>query len=97
MKKIIRLTESDLHKIVKESVQNILKEEMINGEYYEPIENDRYFENIECHRVFNENFDGNWRAVLTANLYDKTGKYVGKLNDLHFIYDVENDEFKGVW
>jgi hypothetical protein len=26
MKKIIRLTESDLHKIVKESVQRILKE-----------------------------------------------------------------------
>lgn len=29
MKKIVKLTESDLHKIVKESVKKILKEDMI--------------------------------------------------------------------
>ena len=32
MKKLIRLTESDLHKIVKESVQRILKEEVDLGQ-----------------------------------------------------------------
>ena len=32
-KKLIRLTESDLHKIVKKSVNKVLKEEIGTGEY----------------------------------------------------------------
>ncbi len=31
MKKIVRLTESDLHRIVKESVKRVLREDNING------------------------------------------------------------------
>ena len=36
MKKIVRLTESDLHRIVREAVNNILGEEMINEYPYSP-------------------------------------------------------------
>ena len=35
-KKLIRLTESDLHKIVKKSVNKILKEEIGTGEFPNP-------------------------------------------------------------
>lgn len=33
-KKLIRLTEGDLHRIVKESVKKILKEEEVNGQLF---------------------------------------------------------------
>lgn len=33
MKKIIRLTESDLHKIIKESVERVLRESNVSGNY----------------------------------------------------------------
>ena len=84
-KKPIKITQEDIHRLVKESVNNILKEGLPS------------FENIECHRVLNDNFDGNWRSILTANLYDKNGNCVGRLNDLHFVYDVDKNEFEGVW
>ena len=54
MKKIIRLTESDLHKIVKESVNRILKEEM-------PTKSKTYF-------IFNEILDG-YKADEMADQY----------------------------
>ena len=81
----IKITQEDIHRLVKESVNNILKEGLPS------------FENIECHRVLNDNFDGNWRSILTANLYDKNGNCVGRLNDLHFVYDVDKNEFEGTW
>ena len=55
MKQIIRLTESDLHKIVKESVEKILKEESVVAQdptqepYDEDDEDDdeRYWGKVE--------------------------------------------------
>jgi hypothetical protein len=41
MKRIIRLTESDLHRIVKESVNKILKE--VKGYTYDPTDG-RYYD-----------------------------------------------------
>ena len=34
-KQVIRLTESDLHRIVKESVNRILKEDVLGNDWYE--------------------------------------------------------------
>ena len=82
--KLITLTESDLHNIVKESVGRILKESID-------------YENVEVFNVLNDNFDGDWKSVLTANLYNKEGKCVGTLHDMHFVYDVENDKLMGSW
>lgn len=82
--KLITLTESDLHNIVKESVGRILKESID-------------YENVEVFNVLNDNFDGDWKSVLTANLYNKEGKCVGTLRDMHFVYDVENDKLMGSW
>lgn len=39
MKKIIRLTESDLHRIVKESVERILREDVLGDDWRESEEN----------------------------------------------------------
>ena len=43
MKKIIRLTESDLHRIVKESVNKILSEAKKKGYTYDPTDG-RYYD-----------------------------------------------------
>ena len=44
MKRIIKLTENDIHKIVKESVKRILKEDITNngGWKYEGSKADKY-------------------------------------------------------
>ena len=55
MNKIVRLTESDLHRIVKESVRRVLKEHEIDyGEYGDIYEIDRYERECEkeCYQVF---------------------------------------------
>lgn len=52
-------------------------------------------EDVESYNVLNDNFDGNWREVLTARLYDKNDKCVGTLRDLHFKYDTEKDRLLG--
>lgn len=58
---------------------------------------DAYHENIEVFNVLNDNFDGDWTAVLTANLYNQNGECLGTLRNLHFVYDTENDKFEGSW
>ena len=58
---------------------------------------DAYHENIAVYDVLNDNFDGNWKDVLTANLYTPNGERIGSLRDLHFIYDVENNKLEGSW
>lgn len=60
-------------------------------------DNDAYHENIAVYDVLNDDFDGNWNDVLTAKLYNQKGECVGSLRDLHFIYEVESNKFKGSW
>lgn len=60
-------------------------------------ESDAYHENIAVYDVLNDHFDGNWKDVLTANLYTPTGERIGSLRELHFIYDVENNKLEGAW
>lgn len=83
-KKLIQMTELDMHNIIKESIDKVLKESVD-------------YENIETFNVLNDDFDGDWKSILTANLYNKEGKCVGTLRELHFVYDVENDTFVGSW
>ena len=40
MKKIIRLTESDLHNIIKESVNRILREDVLGNDWHENDDNE---------------------------------------------------------
>jgi hypothetical protein len=40
MKKLVRLTETDLHRIIKESVKKVLRENEITGEHGEDMYND---------------------------------------------------------
>lgn len=54
-------------------------------------------EEIPAYDVFNDNFDGDWKSVLTANLYDSNNKCVGTLRDLHFLYIPEIGGFEGSW
>ena len=81
--KKIRLTEGDVMNLIRESVSRVLKEGLPE------------YENVNVFDVLNDEFDGNWRSVLMANIYNKDGECLGCLKDMHFVYDVENDGFVG--
>ncbi len=57
MKKLIRLTESDLHRIVKESVKRVLREDTYsyNGDDYRNSIYDKYSSEINREEIFKEN------------------------------------------
>lgn len=57
MKKIIRLTESDLHKIVKESVQRILKEGVPDPSDF--LDQDPFYANYFDEDGVEYDFEGN--------------------------------------
>lgn len=71
--------------IVRESIQKIL------SEYVGDVENIMAFD------VFNENLNlGNHRErekVLISTLYDKNDNPIGRLNDFHFKYDPDTNDF----
>lgn len=46
MKRIIRLTESDLHRIVKNAVKRIIKEQCEPWDHHNPDYDDGWFENL---------------------------------------------------
>lgn len=47
MNKIIRLTETDLHNIIRNSVNRILKEDVLGNDWTEKEENDNVMNNYE--------------------------------------------------
>jgi hypothetical protein len=76
MKKVIRLTESDLHKLVKESVKRILNENSrYSGEYDRtglPLDDTAYTESIEY--ILDSIINGNIsQAKELINGLDKKG------------------------
>lgn len=81
--KSVRLTEGDIIGMVRESVKRVLREGLPE------------YEEVEVFNVLNDDFDGDWRSVLSANIYNKEGECFGCLKDMHFIYDVENDKLVG--
>lgn len=131
-KKLIRLTESDLHKIVKESVDKLLNEwdeladiRWRSRDFHNNIEDAQKVgkkrgealanwnkrvkdseknisegidlgetENIMAYDVFTENLEwSNRDSLLMSTLYDRNDRPVGRLNDLHFKYDAQTNDF----
>ena len=135
-KTLIRLTESDLHRIVKESVNRILREthnewdeladiRWRNRDYRNNSDEAQRVgkvrgdalanwhkwvkdseknvsegislgetENIMAFDVFTENLEwSNRNGLLMATLYDRDDRPVGRLNDLHFKYDAQINDF----
>lgn len=82
MKQIIRLTESDLHRIVKESVQRILKEEDEYDAHFQPDDNlpdnvyfdDDAYESPNYNYEKPESFEDRIIDDLRISGYDITGK-----------------------
>lgn len=108
----VRINEQHLSKIVSESfkkiIENTKQEEngwRINPEtkmwekeefpYKGQHGNDGY-EDVEVFNVLNNNFDGNWHDILMAKLYDKNGECLGRLRDMHFVYDIGKNRFVGI-
>ena len=131
-KTLIRITESDLHKIVKESVDNLLNEwdeladiRWRSRDFHNNIEDAQKVgkkrgealanwnkrvkdseknisegidlgetENIMAYDVFTENLEwSNRDSLLMSTLYDRNDRPVGRLNDLHFKYDAQTNDF----
>lgn len=91
-KSSVTLTEAQLRNIVAESVKKALSEEERDSiEYTSRVYDDDYFEKIPAFDVIEYVKHGinseETHEVLSGMLYDKSGKPVGKLNDLHFRYD----------
>lgn len=131
-KTLIRITESDLHKIVKESVDKLLNEwdeladiRWRSRDFHNNIEDAQKVgkkrgealanwnkmvkdseknisegidlgetENIMAYDVFTENLEwSNRDSLLMSTLYDRNDRPVGRLNDLHFKYDAQTNDF----
>lgn len=66
MKKIIRLTESDLHRIISASVKRILREDVLGNDWRENDEttlvadNDKVLNNYEPFETQVDNKEHNW-------------------------------------
>jgi hypothetical protein len=104
MKKIIRLTESDLHRIIERSVSKILKEGVLGNDWhqdeddvlnnYEPFEDqiDRY----EAENEFRNQHD--WGAQGEENIdpthYDQHSDVVGWNDDEPEGYEEDPDWYR---
>lgn len=84
MKKIIRLTESDLHRIVRESVKRVLKEDMINEYPYSPYPKNSKEDREWAKNTFTKSTTAYWKAehpewtdeqcLKAASEYDKNNR-----------------------
>ena len=88
MKNAVKLNESQLKRIVTESVKKIL------GEVFD----DGYLENIMVHEIISglglpESVK---HELLSATLYNGNDEPVGKLNDLHVKFDVRDGRNGGL-
>jgi hypothetical protein len=105
MKKIIRLTESDLHNIIKRSVKKILKEDVLGDDWrendetsvlnnYEPFENQK--KRFEDEEDFNNNYD--WGAQgeeqIDPTHYDQHSDVIGWNDDEAEGYEEDPDWFR---
>lgn len=86
--KLIRLTEKDLHKIVKESVRRVIKEEDEHHIFYNPQGND----DDECEE---------WNEA-GLNIYDFSMVKDAEIAEFHsspqgYIIYYDGDEFGEVW
>lgn len=76
----------------------ILSESYINDIIHRVIVESLYSDNIEdvpTYEILNGNFDGDWRNIITARLYNEKDEDVGSLYDLHFKYMTDNNKLVG--
>lgn len=98
MKQIIRLTESDLHKVIKETVKNVLNETFIDqyGEDWEKgYEADlkRNIAKLNQRKIDFNNFKSNPKIQKLEKMGFEG--YIGNVFD-HYDGDVSNVEFKEI-
>ena len=88
MKNAVKLNESQLRKIVSESVKKILGEATDEG----------YLDDIMVHELISRMgiSESDKHEVLTATLYNSNDKPVGKLNDLHVKFDARDGRNGGL-
>lgn len=78
MKKIIRLTESDLHDIIKKSVNKIIKEDVLGDNWHEIEQDDNVYNNYEPFEAQMDDRDNehDWSGVgeeeFDPTYYDET-------------------------
>lgn len=100
-KNTVKINENTLRKMVAESVKKVLKERFVpNGESEYNDENwNNEQENIMCFDLFaGSSFglsDDERSEILTATLFDRYDKAVGRLNDLHVKYNTDTNRLIG--
>lgn len=82
MKKVIRLTESDLHRIIKETIDNLNNEEIINklNNVCDEIENDKitlYFSDVDSYSL-TKKFINRFNNKQTIDLENYNINYVAR-------------------
>lgn len=80
----MNISNKQINKIVQESIDSVLKEGFPE------------VENVPTYGVLNGNTSlSEMRNILNSYLYDKYDNCVGRLRDLHFKYNVEDDCLMG--
>ena len=91
MKKIIRLTETDLHNIIKASVNRILKEDVLGDDWREANQEDSVMNNYEPFETQMDTQDHNWSTQgeeeFDPTFYDDPDQYKDDL-----IHDQSDNE-----
>ena len=91
MKKIIRLTEQDLHNIIKASVNRILKEDVLGDDWREANQEDSVMNNYEPFETQMDTQDHNWSTQgeeeFDPTFYDDPDQYKDDL-----IHDPSDNE-----
>ena len=91
MKKIIRLTESDLHSIIARSVKRIIKEDVLGDNWHENQE-DTVLNNYES---FEDQEDHNWGGVgdedIDPTYYEPHDEAIGWNDDEAEGYEEDPD------
>lgn len=88
-KKLIRLTESDLHRIIKESVNKILKENnLMPSTYDDEKANKEIYNKFKMPPNYDRTFNKNLKKNILGPEGDSIGTYMGRMNSK---FDVNND------
>ena len=109
-KKLVRLTESDLHKIIKESVKKVLKEDsysyngndyrnQLTQSYKDKIEKDSvYAENIERFKMSFKNIIKEYsiiKKLISSN--QDAARYFSMIGFMRFVKQNGGDLYEKIW
>ena len=109
-KKLVRLTESDLHKIIKESVKKVVKEDsysyngndyrnQLTQSYKDKIEKDSvYAENIERFKMSFKNIIKEYsiiKKLISSN--QDAARYFSMIGFMRFVKQNGGDLYEKIW